>query len=120
MPQLVEGPARIVVTAARPVLFGLREATGPKPRCDVQVRLTPPRVSVVSMHHFVNHGGSEFVVYRATPADVASGVRVGDREYPGFAASGAGIAGADPALRVAFFALAWDQDLERAHQGVRA
>ena len=31
------------------------------------------------------------VVYRATPADVASGVRVGDVEYPGFPASGAGV-----------------------------
>ena len=63
------------------------------------------------MHHHVNHGGTEFVVYRATPADVTSGVRVGDREYPGFPASGAGIPNADPALHVAFFALAWDQDL---------
>ena len=40
-----------------------------------------------------------------------SGVRVGDVEYPGFPASGAGIAGADPALKVAFFALLHDQDL---------
>ena len=40
---------------------------------DVQVRLERPRVSVVSTHHYVNLGGSEMVVYRATPADVASG-----------------------------------------------
>ena len=51
------------------------------------------------------------VVYRATPPDVASGVRVGDVEYPGFPASGAGVAGADPALKVAFFALLHDQQL---------
>jgi murein DD-endopeptidase MepM/ murein hydrolase activator NlpD len=51
------------------------------------------------------------VVYRATPADVRSGVRVGDLEYPGFPASGAGVSGGDPALRVAFFALRHDQDL---------
>ena len=37
-------------------------------------------------------------------------MRVGDCEYPGFPASGAGIE-RDPALRVAFFALLWDQDL---------
>ena len=36
------------------------------------------------------------VVYRATPADVASGVRVGDVEYPGFPAAGAGVAGRRP------------------------
>ena len=76
------------------------------------VRLEPPRVAVMSLHHFVNHGGSEMVVYRATPNDVASGVRVGDREYPGFPATGAGVPATDPALRVAFFALAWDQDLD--------
>ena len=57
---------------------------------DVQVRLEPPRVAVLSTHHYVNHGGSEMVVYRATPADVESGVRVGDVEYPGFPAPARG------------------------------
>ena len=38
-------------------------------------------------------------------------MRVGDKEYPGFPATGAGIT-ADPALRVAFFALLYDQDLK--------
>jgi murein DD-endopeptidase MepM/ murein hydrolase activator NlpD len=54
------------------------------------------------------------VVYRATPDDVTSGVLVGDVEYPGYPASGAALEGvriADPALRVAFFALLHDQDL---------
>ena len=81
---------------------------------DVQVRLERPRVSVVSTHHFVNHGGTEFVVYRATPEDVESGVVVGDVEYPGYPAEGATVDGVtinDPALRVAFFALLYDQDL---------
>lgn len=110
VPQLVDGPARILVTAARPVMFGWRQRQAEAAR-DVQVRLTPPRVSVTSLHHFVNHGGSEFVVFRATPPDVAAGVRVGDREYPAFAARDAGVNTTDPALRAAFFALAWDQDL---------
>jgi murein DD-endopeptidase MepM/ murein hydrolase activator NlpD len=42
---------------------------------------------------------------------VLSGVRVGAIEYPGFPAAGAGVATADPSLRVAFFALLHDQDL---------
>lgn len=113
VPGLQSGPARIVVTAARPVLYGLRTAQSTATR-DIAVRLEPPRVSVVSTHHFVNHGGAEMVVYRVSPPDVASGVRVGDVEYPGYPASGAGaLAGktvADPALRVAFFALLYDQD----------
>ncbi len=77
---------------------------------DVQVRLEPPQASVLSTFHYVNLGGAEFVVYRATPADVESGVRVGDRTYPGFPATAVGVQD-DPALHVAFFALSYDQDV---------
>jgi murein DD-endopeptidase MepM/ murein hydrolase activator NlpD len=108
IPQLQSGAARIVVHAARPVVYGIRQAETTVAR-DVQVRLEPPRVAVLSQFHFINQGGSEFVVYRATPEDVESGVRVGDKEYRGYSASGAGIPG-DAAQRVAFFALLWDQD----------
>ncbi|MBI4886232.1 MAG: M23 family metallopeptidase [Acidobacteria bacterium] len=109
VPQLQPGPARLVVRAAQPVLFGLREATSEASR-DLEVRLEPPRVAVLSTLHYINHGGAEFVVYRATPAGVESGVRVGDQTYPGFPASGAGIR-ADAATKVAFFALLHDQEL---------
>ena len=55
------------------------------------------------------------VVYRATPADVASGVLVGDLEYPGLSRvrrdASTGVKIADPAVRIAFFALRYDQDL---------
>jgi murein DD-endopeptidase MepM/ murein hydrolase activator NlpD len=114
IPDLKTGPARIVVTASRPALRGFRtlESTASH---DVQVRLERPQISVVSSKHYVNLGGSEMVVYRATPADITSGVLVGDLEYPGYPASGAstidGVKLDDPALRVAFFALRYDQDL---------
>jgi murein DD-endopeptidase MepM/ murein hydrolase activator NlpD len=111
VPDLKAGTATISVTAVRPVLFGYREATSSTSR-EIEVRLSPPQIAVLSLHHFVNHGGAEMVVYRVTPADAASGVRVGEHEYAGFPAAGAGIAGADPALRVAFFALLWDQPLD--------
>ena len=75
----------------------------------MQVRLDPPRASVVSTFHYINLGGSEFAVYRVSPDDVESGVRVGNIEYPGYPAKGAGIS-SDPALRVAFFAMLFDQD----------
>jgi murein DD-endopeptidase MepM/ murein hydrolase activator NlpD len=104
VPQLKAGPARIVVSATRKSFLNLRTLTTTATK-DIQVRLEPPRISVVSTHHYVNHGGSEFVVYRATPSDVASGVRVGDVEYPGFPV------GSDPAVKGAFFALLYDQDL---------
>jgi len=110
VPELQAGPARIVVTASRPSFLNLRTLTSTAAK-DVQVRLEPPRVALVSTHHYINHGGAEMVVYRATPPDVRSGVRVGNVEYVGFPASGAGMTGADPALHVAFFALLHDQDL---------
>jgi murein DD-endopeptidase MepM/ murein hydrolase activator NlpD len=109
-PELQSGPARIVVRAARPVLYGYRQVESQATR-DVQVRLEPPRVSVLSTFHYINQGGAEFVVYRATPADVDSGVRVGDESYPGFAAPAVGIKD-DGSTRVAFFALLHDQDVK--------
>jgi murein DD-endopeptidase MepM/ murein hydrolase activator NlpD len=110
VPELKSGTARIVVTATRPSFLNLRQLTASESK-DVQVRLEPPRIAVLSTKHYVNLGGSEMVVYRATPADSTSGVRVGDVEYSGFAAAGAGATGAGPDVKVAFFALLHDQDL---------
>ncbi|HEX6999095.1 MAG TPA: M23 family metallopeptidase [Gammaproteobacteria bacterium] len=110
-PDLRAGTARVTITAARPVLFGYREAVSTATH-EFEVRLAPPQTAVVSQFHYVNHGGSEMIVYRVNSADAESGVRVGEYEYPGFPASGAGIAGADPALRVAFFALLWNQPVD--------
>ena len=110
VPELQQGPARIVVAATRKSFLNLRTLSASTAR-DIQVKLEPPRIAVLSTHHYVNHGGSEMVLYRATPPDITSGVRVGEVEYRGFPASGAGVATTDPALNVAFFALLHDQDL---------
>lgn len=113
VPELQSGAARIVVTASRKVVYGIRTLTSTALK-DVQVRLERPRVSVISTHHYVNLGGSEMVVYRVTPPDVVSGVVVGDIEYPGYPATGAKVEGfniTDPNARVAFFALRFDQDV---------
>lgn len=105
---LKAGPAKVTITASRPVFFGLRQVTTVATR-DLEVRLTPPSVGVISLHQFINHGGAEFVIYRVSPADVTSGIMVGDVAYPGFPGSSVGLA--DPELHVAFFALAHDQDV---------
>jgi murein DD-endopeptidase MepM/ murein hydrolase activator NlpD len=113
VPDLKTGAARIIVTATRPVLRGWRK-TQTTATHDVQVRLERPTIAVLSTKHYVNLGGSEMVVYRAMPGDVESGIQVGDLTYPGYPASGAKIEGvhiADPAIKVAFFALRFDQDV---------
>jgi hypothetical protein len=111
IPDLKPGDAEITVTAVRPVLFGLREVQSTAKR-SVDVRLNPPQISVVSRQHFINHGGSEAVIYRVAPPESASGVQVGDERYPGFPATGAGIDSGDPGLRIAFFAVLWNQDVD--------
>jgi murein DD-endopeptidase MepM/ murein hydrolase activator NlpD len=115
VPDLASGAGRIVVTASRKVLRGIRTLESTATR-DVQVRLERPQIALISSKHYINLGGSEMVVYRATPADVTSGVVVGNIEYPGYPASGAatveGVKLDDPAMRIAFFALRWDQKVD--------
>ena len=107
-PALANGPARLIVTARRDVFFGTRQ-TSTTVTQDVEVRLDPPRIAVVSLHHFINLGGAEFVVMRTTPDDVEAGIQVGDARYPAYPGSAVGLS--DPALRVGFFALRHDQDI---------
>jgi murein DD-endopeptidase MepM/ murein hydrolase activator NlpD len=109
-PDLQPGPARLEIAASRPSFLGLRTLSSVLTR-DLEVRFDPPRIAVASTHHYVNHGGSELVVYTVTPPDSTSGVLVGDRMYRGYPASAAGVAGADPSLHVALFALLPDQEL---------
>jgi murein DD-endopeptidase MepM/ murein hydrolase activator NlpD len=110
VPALKQGKARFIATSSRKVLFGQRVVSAEASR-DAEVKLIPPQVAVLSTHHFVNHGGSELVVYRVSPADVDSGVRVGDVSYKGYQASSAGVTGADAGVKIGFFALMHDQDL---------
>ncbi len=108
MPELKAGRARLVVSASRPVLFGKRQVTTTANR-DVQVRLDPPQLGVLSTFHYINHGGAEFVVYTVTPPDAESGVTVGPHTYRGYPGTAVGLN--DTSVRVAFFALLHDQAL---------
>ncbi|MEE2791416.1 MAG: M23 family metallopeptidase [Acidobacteriota bacterium] len=110
-PDLAPGPASIVINAARSTLFGLRERDSTV-RLDLEARFAPPRLSVASSFHYINHGGAELIVYRVTPPDAESGVRVGDRSFRGYPATATDINGADETLRVALFALLHDQELD--------
>ena len=105
---LKSGDARVLVTAERTALYGLRTLSASHAH-PLRVRLEQPRVAVLSMHHYINHAGSERVIFRATPNDVTSGVRVGERTYQAYPGTAVGIS--DPAVRVAIYALLHDQDL---------
>jgi murein DD-endopeptidase MepM/ murein hydrolase activator NlpD len=105
---LVNGPATLSVDATRKTFYGLRTVASNSKR-ELTVRLDPPRVAVISIHHFINLGGAEFVVMKATPEDVEAGVQAGDTRYRFYPGSAVGIS--DPAVRVGFFALRHDQDI---------
>lgn len=109
VPALVQGSAQVVVRASRPVLFGYQRAFSTVART-FSVNLTPPIISAVSTQQYIEQGGAEMVIYRVSPPNVQSGVQVGPYEYPGYPAAGAHIVTRDPGLKVAFFALEWDQD----------
>ena len=67
--------APIVVTASRKVVYGIRTVASTARQRRQGAARTARASSVVSTHHYINHGGAEMVVYRATPEDVDSGVR---------------------------------------------
>lgn len=112
-----EGTGTLRVSASR-MAFGRVRTKAASAERDLQVRLRPPRVQVLSTHHFINQGGAETIVYRVEPAGVPSGVMVGDRRFIGYPAAGAANLApdlpkdklADPAIHIAFFALDWNQD----------
>ena len=54
----------------RKVLYGIRTVASTARARRSRCGSSGPRVSVVSTHHYINHGGTEMVVYRATPEDV--------------------------------------------------
>ena len=60
VPELRSGTARIIVTATRPSFLNLRTLSTSASK-DIQVRLEPPAIAVLSTHHYVNLGGSEMV-----------------------------------------------------------
>lgn len=104
----VNGPVTLEVDASRTTFYGWRTVHSELNR-ELTARMDPPRVSVVSIHHFINLGGAEFVVLRATPEDVEAGILVGNVRFRAYPGSAAGIS--DPAVRVGFFALQHDQDI---------
>ena len=111
LPTLQPGVATLIVSAARPILFGFSEKITTI-KHQLAVDFDPPRLTTLSTFHYINHGGSEMVIYQVIAQDVVeSGVRVGELTYPGYPAANAGVTGADETVKVSFFGLLFDQEL---------
>jgi hypothetical protein len=68
---------------------------------DIEVRLRPPMVELLSEQHNIEFGGSMMVTYRVGASAVEDGVRVGDRHFPGYPSP------ADTGVRICLFALSF-------------
>lgn len=101
---LAEGPGEVVVEARNASWGNWMRGRVLAERRPFEARTQAPRLEVLTGQHYVNQGGCDAVVYKATPADVESGVAVGDRFFRGFPVPSS----PDPAVRIAVFAYPYD------------
>jgi murein DD-endopeptidase MepM/ murein hydrolase activator NlpD len=77
------------------------------------IDLTPPTVEVLSQQHYLKLGGLDFMLYKASPDAITSGVAVGPYFFPGTA----GLFD-DANIRAAFFAVPQDLDAKATAKAV--
>ncbi len=102
-PELQDGPARVIVEAQSNDLRGLMSAI----TADVLVKTKPPALSVDGLQHYINHGGSELVVFTVSGYWTEAGVRVGEYTFRSFAFPGEPGSG-DTSKRFSLFGFPWD------------
>jgi len=103
-PWLVEGELTIRATAVRATGF-LRPSRTVVEELRLPVRLTPPRLEVLSSQHYGRQGGSGAVRYRVGDTAVRSGVRAGGHESTGSPMPDGGAG-----ERFVLYALPWNLD----------
>lgn len=64
----------------------------------------PPSIEILSRSHNINQGGACLVIYRVSEPVFESGIRVGDRFFPGYSGHFR-----DTSIYAAFFAMPYDQ-----------
>jgi len=85
VPGMKEGPAVLRVSARDASLwrwFGGNETTFEK---SLAVDITPPTLELIADDRYVNFGGVGAIVYKPSADTATSGVKVGERFFPGFA-----------------------------------
>jgi len=108
--KLQEGEATVRVTASRAGAW-FRSPQPASQSLEMQVKLRPPQLNVISVHTYVAQGGSEVVVYRVSDDSVRDGVQAGDWFFPGYPLPGGGIND-----RFALFGAPYDIDDHRQIQ----
>ena len=104
IPGVKEGEVVLRVTARDNSLrnsFGGNETVFEK---KLTIDATPPTIGLVADDRYVNFGGVGAIVYSASPDTVTSGVKMGERYFPGFK----GVVKGDPEKYFALFAHPYD------------
>jgi murein DD-endopeptidase MepM/ murein hydrolase activator NlpD len=97
---VLDGPARLRIRVSDGSLWGWFSGNVTYQEKDVTLDTKYPEIDLISKNHNLVPGGSGLVIYKVSETDVKSGVRVGDRFFPGY-----GGYFKDPAIIMAFFAL---------------
>lgn len=99
---LQEGAVELHLQAADRAYLGFGKGNLSTQTLSYSVDNKPPQVGVLSVQHNINQGGSALVVYTVSEEVTQTGVRVGDRLFPGHRqASG---------VYLSLFAFPWDMD----------
>lgn len=97
-PALKDGKARLILEAQSNDFRGAASRAA----IEVDVVTRPPSVAADSFQHYINHGGSELVVFTVSGYWTEAGVRVGKYTFRSFPLPG------DPSKRFSLFAFPWD------------
>lgn len=101
---LKEGAAVLRVTARDASLANLFKGNESVLEKKLTVDVTPPTLELVADDRYVNFGGVGAIVYKASADTVTSGVKMGERFFPGFP----GVVKGNPEHRFALFAHPYD------------
>ena len=82
---LKEGPATLRVSVRDASLGGFFKGNEAVIERQVPVDLTPPSLELLADDRYINFGGAGALAYKVSPDTVASGVKIGDHFFPGYA-----------------------------------
>ncbi len=78
------GIGELIVTAESRSYLGVSSMNIAIVSKKINLDFIPPKISIISTEHYVNHGGSGLVIYKASPDAVKTGVSVGHYFFPGY------------------------------------
>jgi len=99
---LQDGAVELHILAADRAYLGLGKGNRNNQTVAYSIDNKPPQVGVLSVQHNINQGGSALVAYTVSEEVTQTGVRVGDRLFPGYLQPSG--------VYLSLFAFPWDME----------